>query len=55
MAQRFGEKISDQDAYDTARNAAKDMSTEGLQRLASQDSGSNQAKALADELASRKA
>jgi hypothetical protein len=55
MALRFGEKISDQSAYDTARAAASDMSNESLAKQAKQENGPNQAQALADEIAARKA
>jgi hypothetical protein len=53
MANQFGEKISDQAAYDTARAATKDMSTASLNQQASQQMGPNQAQAVQDELAER--
>lgn len=53
MANQFGETISDDAAYTTARAATKDMSTETLQQQAGESMGPNQAKAVADELAAR--
>ena len=53
MASRFGENISDQDAYAAARGATKAMSNEQLARLQDQQNGPNQQQAVADEIASR--
>jgi len=53
MTGRFGEKISDQDAYATARGAAGAMSDEQLNRLQGQQNGPNQQQAIKDEIASR--
>ena len=53
MAKRFGEEVSDQDAYNTARNAAGQMSTQQLAAQQGQPMGPNQQQALADELAAR--
>jgi hypothetical protein len=56
MAFRFGEKIPDSTAYDTARGATKDMSNDLLAKVAADTSnGPNQAKAAADEQAARQA
>jgi hypothetical protein len=54
MALRFGEKISNQSAYDTARSATKDMSDNMLARTAQGPNGPNQQKAAEDEIAARK-
>lgn len=53
MPLRFGEKITSQDAYDTARGAAGHMSDEQLASQQSQANGPNQQKALEDEIAAR--
>ncbi|GLY54886.1 hypothetical protein [Lentzea sp. NBRC 102530] len=56
MTSRFGEKITNAEAYDTARGAAKEMSDELLAKVAADKSnGPNQAKAAADEQAARQA
>lgn len=53
MTQRFGEEISEQDAYDTAREALGQMSDEGLASMDSLAQGPMQQQALADERAAR--
>lgn len=53
MTQRFGEDISEQDAYDTAREALTHVSDEDLASFDSLAQGPMQQQALADERAAR--
>lgn len=53
MASRFGETVSDDNAYRTARSATRDMTTEQLLAASTEDLGPNQRKALDEELQSR--
>lgn len=54
MAQRFGEQISDSDAYNTARAATADMTKDQLARAAADENlGANQRQAAQDALASK--
>lgn len=55
MPFRFGEEITNDDAYAVARNATTHMSNETLAQQAGQSMGENQAKAVADEQAARQA
>lgn len=53
MTQRFGEEITEQDAYDTAREALSYVSDEGLADMDSLADSPIKQQALADERAER--
>lgn len=53
MPSRFGEEITEQDAYDTAREALQYVSDEGLADMDSLAHSPIQQRALADERAAR--
>lgn len=53
MPNRFGEEITDQDAYNTAREALSYVSNEGLADMDSLAHSPIQQQALADERADR--